>query len=138
MGIPFLGITLHWITHEWQLKSMLFDFVPFRGSHTGALIFESFDDAIGQLRGRVLAIAGDNASNNDAFFGVCMDTYLGFTAESQIRCLAHIIHLAVGEFLADRDYIIEKLRALIKAVRFNVQLETFKTICETLQVQFIP
>ena len=110
---------------------MLFDFVPFRGSHTGALIFESFDDAIGQLRGRVLAIAGDNASNNDASIGVCMDTYLGFTAESQIRCLAHIIHLAVGEFLADRDYIIEKLRALIKAVRF-------KTICETLQVLFIP
>ena len=94
-GIPFLGITLLWITHDWQLKSILFDFIPFRGSHTGALIFESFDAAIGQLRGRVLAIAGDNASNNDAFFGVCMDTYLGFTAESQIRCLVHIIHLAV-------------------------------------------
>ena len=48
---------------------MLFDFISFRGSHTGALIFESFDAAIGVLRERVLAIAGDNASNNDTFFG---------------------------------------------------------------------
>jgi len=33
--IPFLGITAHWITKDWELKEILLDFYHFEGSHSG-------------------------------------------------------------------------------------------------------
>jgi enoyl-[acyl-carrier-protein] reductase (NADH) len=66
------------------MRSMVYDFVPFRGSHTGELIFETFDEAIARVRGRVHAIALDNASNNDAFIELCIQNYENFTCTSSI------------------------------------------------------
>ena len=74
-GVPFLGIVVHWITVDWQIRSMVYDFIPFRGSHTGARIFETFDESIAPVRGRVFGIAVDNATNNDAFIRECIDKY---------------------------------------------------------------
>lgn len=33
--IPFLGITAHWITNEWELKNILLDFIKLEGPHSG-------------------------------------------------------------------------------------------------------
>jgi hypothetical protein len=30
-----LGITVHWITNEWTLESLLLDFIKLEGSHSG-------------------------------------------------------------------------------------------------------
>jgi hypothetical protein len=37
-----LGITAHWISKEWELKSLLIDFVKLEGSHSGKNIKEVF------------------------------------------------------------------------------------------------
>ena len=37
-----MGITAHWITNEWKLKSLLLDFIKLEGNHSGANIKEVF------------------------------------------------------------------------------------------------
>jgi hypothetical protein len=37
-----LGITAHFITNKWELKSFLLDFIKLEGPHSGANIAESF------------------------------------------------------------------------------------------------
>jgi hypothetical protein len=38
----FLGITAHWVTENWELKSFLLDFIKLEESHSGANIKEAF------------------------------------------------------------------------------------------------
>jgi hypothetical protein len=33
--ISFLGITIHWISNEWELKNLLLDFIQLEGTHSG-------------------------------------------------------------------------------------------------------
>ncbi len=40
--ISFLGITAHWISDKWELKSLLLDFIKLEGPHTGINIKEAF------------------------------------------------------------------------------------------------
>jgi len=37
-----LGITAHWISDKWELKSLLLDFIKLEGPHTGINIKEAF------------------------------------------------------------------------------------------------
>ena len=37
----FLGITMHYINNDWEVKRCLLDFIPIEGSHTGALILNN-------------------------------------------------------------------------------------------------
>ena len=60
---------------------------------------------------------------------------MSFTlAESQFRCIAHIVHLSARAFLSEADSIIDKLREIIKDVRYNLALEDFRRICDVLGV----
>jgi hypothetical protein len=40
--IPFLGITVHWISKNWNLKELLLDFVKLSGPHSGENLYDSF------------------------------------------------------------------------------------------------
>lgn len=81
--MPYLGISVSWIDEKWALRSCVYDFIPFRGSHTGANIFEAFDESIGRFREKMFTIALDNASNNTTFINECIIKYeeFGFTSE---------------------------------------------------------
>lgn len=91
--ISFLGITAHWISKEWELKSLLLDFVKLEGSHSGKNIKEAFLKSLKDFGItnkvsffkifkyffkkiekimkfyfiQILAITTDNASNNITF-----------------------------------------------------------------------
>jgi hypothetical protein len=47
--IPFLGITAHWITSNWELKSTIIDFVKLEGPHSGKNIKEVFLNSLNNL-----------------------------------------------------------------------------------------
>jgi hypothetical protein len=40
--LPFLGITAHWISEDWELKNLLLDFIKLEGPHSGDNIAEGF------------------------------------------------------------------------------------------------
>jgi hypothetical protein len=158
---PFLGVTVHWIDKEWCLQDMLLDLVPLEGSHTGESLCAAFVDVcldFGILT-KLLAVTTDNASNNITFVAelesVCQERGIPFTeADNHVRCMAHVIHLAVQEFLkklqveapdtrddrasaGDSDtscaHCISRLRKLVVKIRLSSQRrERFAHTCKLL------
>lgn len=44
--IAFMGITVHWISADWQLKNLVLDFIPLSGPHFGENLAMTFKDTL--------------------------------------------------------------------------------------------
>jgi hypothetical protein len=63
--VPYMAITAHFI-EDWKLKSLLLDFVPFTGKHSGQLIKDAFvKSVVVGHKLEIFSVTLDNASNND-------------------------------------------------------------------------
>lgn len=102
--IPFLGITGHYIEGPtWQFKSVLLGFERLRGSHTADALSRVLLAVLQRfhLTKSVRGITTDNASTNNKMLRILEKTLPTFKAkENHIRCMAHIINLAVQELLS--------------------------------------
>jgi len=104
--ISFLGITVHWLDKDWKYQNLLLDLEPLSGSHTGDNMCSVFMETCLRFKilDKALAITTDSASNNNTFISSlvsnCRDQRIILSAKSlHVRCLAHVINLAVQEFL---------------------------------------
>jgi hypothetical protein len=162
---PFLGITVHWIDKEWRLQDMLLDLVPLEGPHTGKMLCAAFVGVCSDfgILTKLLAVTSDNASSNSSFAteleSICKERNIPFTrADSHVRCMAHVIHLAVQTFLkalnievpdtdddddraafcdsgAGRVHFISRLRKLVVKIKLSPQrLEKFARACKMSNV----
>ncbi|QRV92757.1 AC9 transposase [Ceratobasidium sp. AG-Ba] len=102
--IAFLAIVGSWITEDWRLEEVLLDFVELHGAHTGENMSIVVASALTELgiKDKLLALVGDNASTNgtlvhhlSASLGQSSSKLRWDPEKGQIRCLVHIIHLAV-------------------------------------------
>jgi hAT family protein len=104
----FLGITAHYVDDTWTLRSLVLDFVPLAGSHSGEELCEAFVaecDRFGIL-GKLLGVTTDNAANIHKLLvrlqSVCLQRHITFDAKEQhVRCIAHISNLAVQALLRE-------------------------------------
>jgi hypothetical protein len=139
-NIAFMAITVHYINESWELVSMVLDFVPFAGAHGGSQISEVIrqiaDDFC--LKGRILALCCDNATNNDVMIAdLIAKGYLPH-GEAHQRCFAHVLNLAAEEALKEIKSPLEKLRKVIKTIRSSPQrLTKFKEICDVTGVKYV-
>ncbi|GBB95627.1 hypothetical protein RclHR1_02580010 [Rhizophagus clarus] len=162
--ISFLGITIHWITDDWKFNSTVLDFFHLEGPHSGENIASKLFEVLKEfnLLSKILGISTDNASNMDKMFNkfeyICNYEGIKFDADNQrVRCLAHIINLAVqnilkalkGEAPENENEILQenvsigsilgvvtKLRILITKIRASPQRkERFKRQCVALNVK---
>lgn len=65
---PFMAIRVHWISKEWELKSVLLDLSHIDGQHTGSNLRKIFVECLKRFNiplSRVMSITLDNASNNE-------------------------------------------------------------------------
>ncbi|CUA76156.1 Zinc finger BED domain-containing protein RICESLEEPER 2 [Rhizoctonia solani] len=93
---------------EWQLKETLLDFVELKGAHDGQNMATSVAAVVSELgiANKVLALVSDNASNNGTLVQYLSSSLQKSAPDScwdgtqgHVRCLAHIIHLAVMSLL---------------------------------------
>lgn len=101
-GLPFLAIRGHWLDDEWNLLSKLLDFAYIEGSHNGYNHSIILGDCLKRLEipwTKILAITCDNAGSNVTLFQ-WLDNYGISAVTSQVRCLAHVLNLAVQDMLA--------------------------------------
>jgi hypothetical protein len=83
----FLGITAHYIDDAWVSHSLVLDFVPLPGMHTGKELCETLVTACNQfgIMGSILGITTDNAANIDKllehFEDECCDRGVKFEEE---------------------------------------------------------
>lgn len=98
----FYGITIHFIDHEWIYQSMVLDFIPSHGKHTGRDISYIFHKCLVEfnLENKVQGITVDNASANTKFMTELEKLLPDFDPENQhFRCMAHILNLGVQDLM---------------------------------------
>lgn len=108
-GAEHTAITVHWINNEWVHRHCVLDIVHLKEPiHSGEYLAEQLQavtDDFGITHG-VFTVTRDNASNNTAMLaefeiGACTSVVSiqqpwSFTVkEGDVRCMAHIINLAV-------------------------------------------
>ncbi|CAB4489965.1 unnamed protein product [Rhizophagus irregularis] len=129
--IPFLGITVHWISHEWELKEILIDFCKLSGPHSGENLHESFVKSCDDMRilTKIIACTTDNASNNDTLMKALEKT----SAQDALSTLK-VKYVENENELLNNDEVSEvvpKLRKLVVKIHASPQRrEKFSRQCE--------
>ncbi|CAB5363097.1 unnamed protein product [Rhizophagus irregularis] len=105
-NFSFLGITAHWVTENWKLKSFLLDFIKLEGPHSGANIKDAFLKSLKNfnIESKILGVTTDNASNNITFLKAVesdlSQRYIYYDSnDKHVCCLAHVINLAARQVL---------------------------------------
>lgn len=104
--LAFLAILGYFITDDWEYKEVLLAFHPLHGKHSGRTLARVVAQVLREYRinFQLLAVTADNASNNGRMRkelarelrkeGISWNEEAG-----TIRCMAHVIQLAVTRFL---------------------------------------
>ncbi|XP_058803449.1 uncharacterized protein LOC131671209 [Phymastichus coffea] len=102
----YYGVSVHYITEEWNLRSFTLDFVPSKGKHSGADIARIFYNIskFYDVTDKIAGITLDNASANTTFISelgqLLRDDDIDFDIQDQhFRCLAHVLNLSVQDIL---------------------------------------
>lgn len=100
--LAFLAIRTHFINVDWKYESLLLDFVPVDGSHTGFNMSQVFVDCLKRFEipmWKVMGITMDNVASNDTLMEWLESHGLSAT-DNRVRCLAHILNLSVQDLMS--------------------------------------
>jgi hypothetical protein len=100
-ALAILGVVAHWMMEDGSRKSILLELSQMREQHNGEHIADEMVNIIESfgLVQKLGYFLTDNATNNDCAIRILGKKY-GFTLdERRLRCLAHIINLAVHNLL---------------------------------------
>lgn len=131
----FITITCHFIDEDWELRSCILDFHRLEYPHDANTISSSLITTIQRfkLRERVISITADNASVNTCAIDLVKQEFnlgdrFGFL-DLQVRCIAHILNLAVKKALSVLDDDLKIIRIVIKKITSSTkQTEIFDKI----------
>lgn len=107
--IAFMAIRAHWIAEDWTYQSVIVDFLYIDGKHSGENLCNIFVDCLKRFDihlSKIMAITMDNVYSNNTFMeflqkhGIIAGVYIS-AADNRIRCMPHILNLAVQAILAD-------------------------------------
>ena len=91
---PYLSYTVHFVDHNWELKSFCLETVPLFDDHTGANICESIEDIMTNWQlstDKLVVTTTDNGSNAVAAFNS--------TGSARLSCFGHCLDLAIQKCL---------------------------------------
>ncbi|CAH2234311.1 jg8282 [Pararge aegeria aegeria] len=102
-GRSYYGVTIHYIDNEWKYRSVVLDFIPSRGRHTGEDIATIFHECLLEygIIDKIQGITVDNATANTKFmYELGKQLPPHFDSDNQhFRCFAHILNLGVQDLL---------------------------------------
>lgn len=102
-GRSYYGVTIHYIDNEWKYQSVVLDFIPSRGRHTGEDIATIFHECLLEygIIDKIQGITVDNATANTKFmYELGKQLPPHFDSDNQhFRCFAHILNLGVQDLL---------------------------------------
>jgi hypothetical protein len=139
----YLGVTMHYIDNNWELKNLLLDLIPINGSHTAGLITSKLLQILEEfnINNNILALTTDNGSNMIACgsqLATELDEKFNNMAFTHYRCAAHIINLAVK---AGMNYVGNEIKKLcqfvVKVKNSPLLLNKLSEICTLRKVKFL-
>lgn len=102
-----MAVRAHWISEEWEIKSVLLDLSYIDGDHSGlhySKIFMACLERFNIPLSKVMCITIDNVAANDTFIeslealGITVKVTFN-SANNRVRCMAHILNLCVQDIL---------------------------------------
>lgn len=127
----YMVVTIHWIDQDWNMRNTILDFIRFKTPHTGEASYSVLLDTVKtwNLERLVYSITTDNAT--DIVKGVKLlrkHLYKTYSMESHrpdgnfhVKCLAHVLNLAVKECMGLIHDKITKIRKLIGCLQCSVK-----------------
>ncbi|CAG8620034.1 7666_t:CDS:2 [Paraglomus brasilianum] len=131
----YLGVTVHFIDDEWNLRHFLLDLCYFPGQHTSQRIEEFImrvlEDA--NIINKLLCMTTDNAASMVAA-GRAIKERLSAVGNIEFihhRCSAHILNIAVQHGLRRVSPIVTKVREFVKKIRQSSRLcDSLRVVCQ--------
>ena len=139
----YLGVTMHYIDNNWELKNLLLDLIPINGSHIAGLITSKLLQILEEfsISNNILALTTDNGSNMIACgnqLATELDQEFNNMAFTHYRCAAHIINLAVKAGMNHVGNEIKKLRQFVVKIKNSpLFLDKLSEICTLKKVKFL-
>lgn len=102
-SLPFAAIRGHWMDKDCQYRSEMLDFPHISGNHSGLTLKNLLVNCVERMEipfTKIMGVTLDNALNNDTFF-FWLEEHGLTTVLNHVRCLDHIMNLAVQDILAE-------------------------------------
>lgn len=128
-----LGVTVHFVEGA-ELRSFPLVYHELQGSHTGEAIAEAIIDIVKDhgIDGKLVAIACDNASNMDVAVNL-VDQRLPAFEGHRVRCMAHVLHLAVMDLLNVHKPFFKRVKSFVKHTKSgHVMLGAWRDACKAI------
>nr|XP_010319895.2 zinc finger BED domain-containing protein RICESLEEPER 4-like [Solanum lycopersicum] len=139
--INYMCITAHWIDNEWIMHKRIISFCPI-SSHKGENMANEIIKCLHDWGLDIIfTITVDNASSNDVTVKELskMFTKRGINFMNgehlHVRCIAHILNLAVQDGLKMSVVSIERVRKAVKYIRLSpARCKRFQKCCEDVDI----
>ncbi|GBC00150.1 hypothetical protein RclHR1_37640001 [Rhizophagus clarus] len=122
----YLGLTIHFIDNDWNLRNFLLDIMSFTTCHTGGNIADAIISTSKEFHifEKTLALTSDNESAM-VVCGRIIAAELVYELDNQsfchYRCFAHILNLAAQQGIKIIDNEIGKIHELMKKIKNSPQ-----------------
>jgi len=122
----FLGLTIHYVDNNWNLRNFLLDIISFTIRHTGINIANAIKSVLTEfhLLEKTLALTTDNESAMIVCGRIIAEELtqeLDNQAFQHYRCSAHILNLAAQQGIKIIDGEVVKIRELMKKIKYSTQ-----------------
>ena len=131
----FLGLTIHYIDKNWNLKNFLLDIISFTTRHTGINIANAIKSVLIEFNifEKTLALTTDNESAMIVCGRIIAEELtleLNDQAFRHYRCCAHILNLAAQQGIEIIDDEIVKIRELMKKIKYStLRCDRLRELC---------
>ncbi|XP_053268172.1 tRNA (cytosine(38)-C(5))-methyltransferase isoform X1 [Pleuronectes platessa] len=94
----YLGVTCHYITDDWEMKSICLTTMPLQDRHTGSNIAEWLEEVVARFEippSNIIAVVHDNGANVVAAARILEEK----NGWSSVRCTGHTLQLVINAAL---------------------------------------
>ncbi|GES87776.1 zinc finger BED domain-containing protein RICESLEEPER 2-like [Rhizophagus clarus] len=131
----FLGLTIHYIDNNWNLKNFLLDIISFTTRHIGNNIANAIKSVLTEfnLLEKTLALTTDNESAMVVCGRIIAEELtreLNDQSFRHYRCSAHILNLAAQQGIKIIDDEVVKIRELMKKIKHStLRCDRLRELC---------
>lgn len=98
----YYGITAHFVDKKWRVQSIVLDFIPADGKHTGESVANLFFEVLKsyEILDFIQGVTTDNTASNFTMMRYLENLIPGLDHKNKhFVCFAHILNLAVQDFM---------------------------------------